>query len=326
MKKRIFGLIATGLFLTLAAAAPARATPRTNGFWINGPWTNGFWTGGTWYASTASDGYLLGSASLAGGVVDGVVVAGLTKEGRPVRAGLAGSELEGYVDEPGCPGVGTADEPCVLNAGGGYEQYHRGGWFVGARIDVSVVPYVDDAALVCSGLGRHSIAPSEARPPLAVPVRIAAYHADSATYDLVIDDDDPKGAVQPVCGTFSDASGEHLVPAVALEGAWNPFFDLTTGGAQIASGPDRVTFACTNAVLGECAMNGYRPWQPPRWARSPVSGNVEWMDPRALHQACTRMLRADYCGTGESFTIAGTQLDVGDRFGKQTLSAPRSSQ
>jgi hypothetical protein len=34
-----------------------------------------------------------------------------------------------------------------------------------------------------------------------------------------------------------------------------------------------------------------------------------------LHEACTRALRADYCGDGTSFTADGTTISVADVFG-----------
>jgi hypothetical protein len=34
-----------------------------------------------------------------------------------------------------------------------------------------------------------------------------------------------------------------------------------------------------------------------------------------LHQACTRMARADYCGNGQSHTHENTAIDFYDRFG-----------
>jgi hypothetical protein len=56
------------------------------------------------------------------------------------------------------------------------------------------------------------------------------------------------------------------------------------------------TFACTVGVIAKCVAWGYRPW----------SGHTE------LHQTCTRMARADYCGNGVPHTENGTWIDLYD--------------
>jgi hypothetical protein len=60
-----------------------------------------------------------------------------------------------------------------------------------------------------------------------------------------------------------------------------------------------VSFSCMNGALAKCAAWGYAPWS--------VGADV--------HQACTRLVRADYCGTGISYTKNGTLIDVYDARG-----------
>ena len=57
-----------------------------------------------------------------------------------------------------------------------------------------------------------------------------------------------------------------------------------------------VTFSCLSGVIAKCVRWGYAPWSAGA----------------ALHQTCTRMARADYCGTGVSYTMDGTAIDVFD--------------
>jgi hypothetical protein len=64
-----------------------------------------------------------------------------------------------------------------------------------------------------------------------------------------------------------------------------------------------VTLACTDGVIAKCAFWGYAPW---------IVGEP-------LHQACTRMARADYCGDGMPWTRNGTFIDVTDPQGIQAL-------
>ena len=61
------------------------------------------------------------------------------------------------------------------------------------------------------------------------------------------------------------------------------------------------TFGCTTGVIAKCYRWGYRPW---------VTGRGDLV---AMHQTCTRMARADYCGIGVPHTRNGTEINVWDR-------------
>ncbi len=90
-----------------------------------------------------------------------------------------------------------------------------------------------------------------------------------------------------------------LRKALVLSGHWD------ASGRHHAS--DQLTFSCTSGVLGKCVRWGYKPWK-----------DAPGQPMRALHQACTRMTRADYCGDGRSHTREGTPINVYDAFGIQT--------
>ena len=66
-----------------------------------------------------------------------------------------------------------------------------------------------------------------------------------------------------------------------------------------------VTYSCTTGVIAKCARWGYEPW-------------IVGAD---LHQTCTRMARADYCGDGIPHTQNGTLIDVYDAEGIQIPAA-----
>jgi hypothetical protein len=70
---------------------------------------------------------------------------------------------------------------------------------------------------------------------------------------------------------------------------------------SVASGVD-TSFSCTTGVIAKCVAWGYRPW---------TQGE-------AIHEACTRMARADYCGDGVPHTENGTMIDMYDVRGIQT--------
>jgi hypothetical protein len=85
--------------------------------------------------------------------------------------------------------------------------------------------------------------------------------------------------------------------AMAMDGVW----DETGARHDVAR---KLTFACETGAISKCARWGYKPW-------------ASW-DDRSLadsHQACTRMLRADYCGNGKSHTSEGTMIDYYDPLG-----------
>jgi ADYC domain len=93
------------------------------------------------------------------------------------------------------------------------------------------------------------------------------------------------------------------LPAMPLEGVWNHDFGAADGGAHTADST-RFTFACTRvATLAKCVADGYLPWVPQL---------------APYHQACVRMLRADYCGNGVSYTTTGRLVNLYDGLGVQT--------
>lgn len=73
-----------------------------------------------------------------------------------------------------------------------------------------------------------------------------------------------------------------------------------TGAHEIDS--DELTFACANGVIAKCVDWGYAPWS--------VGADV--------HQGCTRLARADYCGDGRPWTLDGTAVDIYDEIGVRT--------
>lgn len=82
---------------------------------------------------------------------------------------------------------------------------------------------------------------------------------------------------------------------VFVEGAWNE-----TGA--FVDEPDALTYACMSGVIAKCVNWGYAPWDV----------GTE------MHQTCTRLARADYCGDGNSWTLNGTIIDIYDTHGIQT--------
>ncbi len=84
----------------------------------------------------------------------------------------------------------------------------------------------------------------------------------------------------------------------ALSGEWD-------ANGRYRPQADEVTLVCASSAIGKCLRMGYRLW-----------GEAADGTPNHLyHQACTRAVRADYCGDGTSYTRDGTPLRLGDRIG-----------
>lgn len=102
----------------------------------------------------------------------------------------------------------------------------------------------------------------------------------------------------PIC---EDASGAR--PAIPLNGIWDHRQGVAGGGAHIADAR-KFTFACDGiGALGKCVGLGYQPWQSTSLANH--------------HQACVRLLRADFCGDGTPYTQNGNLVNLYDGIGLQ---------
>jgi len=113
----------------------------------------------------------------------------------------------------------------------------------------------------------------------------------------------------PLCGV--DELGEP-VAAIALDGRWDFTEGTETGGSHIDD-ESAFTLACRGYVLAKCVEAGYKPWKK---AMVCTQGEgCQMTNIEALHQACTRMLRADYCGDGTSHTVDATPVNFYDDFG-----------
>jgi hypothetical protein len=110
--------------------------------------------------------------------------------------------------------------------------------------------------------------------------------------------DPATGAWANLCAP--DADG--LAMGFPLSGVWTP-----TGEHR----PSEQAFSltCTSGALGKCVRLGYKPWQ--------AAADGTPLGP--YHQACVRMIRADYCGDGAGHTRDGTPINIADRLGLQVF-------
>ncbi|MFP2933421.1 ADYC domain-containing protein [Pyxidicoccus sp. 3LG] len=207
--------------------------------------------------------------------------------------GLNGSELGGLlvsVDFAGVRSSGTADDPMssVWLQGSVFHGYNggvevSGQDFLGARF----IGNLDNGATV-------ELRVDDIQPGTDADEDVWVYRV---SYQ-----DTSDGSWKPACAA---ADGSAL-GAIAVGGSWNYKEGVAGGGARLDN-PRVFTFACEGAAIAKCVRFGYRPWGTTADGRS-LSDH---------HQACTRMVRADFCGDGTSYTQDGNWVNLFDNVGVQ---------
>ncbi len=104
------------------------------------------------------------------------------------------------------------------------------------------------------------------------------------------------GKWEPLCNIGPDG---HAM-AVPMPGYW------TQDGVYRALNDGKFSLSCTSGAHVKCLRLGYAPW-----ATGPDGESLT-----AYHQACTRMMRADYCGDGRAHTLPGQMVMIYDRRGR----------
>ena len=89
--------------------------------------------------------------------------------------------------------------------------------------------------------------------------------------------------------------------AFPLRGQWD------ANGRRISN--EGFTLTCATGAQGKCVRFGYKPWKT-------LPNGVSLAD---YHQACVRLVRADYCGT-RGTTRDGMLIDIYDKIGISTIS------
>jgi hypothetical protein len=117
-------------------------------------------------------------------------------------------------------------------------------------------------------------------------------------------------AYEPLCAS-SEGTAALAIP---LAGSWNESGGTTTGGSHVEDA-SVFTFACEGYALAKCVDFGYAPWRTATECLSPNQCASRSL--AQYHQACTRLLRADYCGDGTPTTRDGTEVDLWDALGIQ---------
>ena len=127
--------------------------------------------------------------------------------------------------------------------------------------------------------------------------------------------------------------------ATALGGQWDYHEGVVGNGSKVIEqgNPDydtKITFACTTGAIGKCVEKlNYKPWDTAQECRVQCLGGGRLGLPvckrtctttgtrELMHEACVRMIRADYCGDGVSHTVDGISIDVWDNASINTMTS-----
>lgn len=95
------------------------------------------------------------------------------------------------------------------------------------------------------------------------------------------------------------------VSAIPVAGRWDYRQGVLGGGSKLDD-PSTFTFACEGSAITKCIHLGYKPW-----------ATVNGTSLAGHHQTCTRLIRADFCGDGTSYTVDGQWVNLYDGVGLQ---------
>jgi hypothetical protein len=94
-----------------------------------------------------------------------------------------------------------------------------------------------------------------------------------------------------------DAAGV-AIRTIPVSGRYNYGEGVPGGGSHIDD-PTTFTLSCrTKGAIAKCVEIGYKPWVSTKMAD--------------YHQACTRLIRADFCGDGTPYTTNGNPVNIWD--------------
>jgi hypothetical protein len=118
-------------------------------------------------------------------------------------------------------------------------------------------------------------------------VRVDPDDSEVTLHDLSVRDG-ATGEWKPYC--VPDERG--VAGGLFLSGSWD------ARGTHLRD--DQFSATCTSGAIGKCVRHGYKPW------KTAPDGRPMW----DYHQACTRLIRADYCGDGRSHTREGVRIEI----------------
>lgn len=128
--------------------------------------------------------------------------------------------------------------------------------------------------------------------------RIDAVRQDPADPEVTLYDLSTRDPVTSQWQPYRMPDSRGTAGALFLSGYWDAQGTHHRG--------DKFSVSCASGAIGKCVRAGYKPW------KMAADGRSMW----DYHQACTRLIRADYCGDGVSRTHDGVEIEIIDRLGQ----------
>ena len=184
----------------------------------------------------------------------------------------------------------------------------NGGSYDGTLVQSTEGAQLEDGVSGFNLIGAFLAAELEGATPVELQIEDVSLgtgaNADLLYYRVSVERDGATPA--PLCPPRADGSPRR---AVAVPGVWDTR-DGVFGGGGWSQPEGKFTFACEDSSIAKCVEMGYRP---------NVLGALGLPTPML---ACVRMLRADYCGDGHSWTTNGRMIEVWDGLGINTRTEP----
>jgi hypothetical protein len=258
----------------------------TNGSNLNGSNLNGSNLNGSNLNGSNLNGSNLNGSNLNGSNLNGSDLAGML-----VSVDFAGAWLGGQVQTTWLGQQAVAQQPALEGVWLEGSTFH--GWYDGQPI--SGQDFVQAHFLGNLGDG------SQVELRVEGMTQGVGANADVWTYQVSYFAP-ADGQWHPIC---RNASGQPAA-AIAVQGSWDYRQGLPGVGGRKYEDPSVFTFACEGAAIAKCIHFGYKPW-----------ASVGGVSLAEHHQACTRLIRADYCGDGTSHTVNGQWVNLYDAVGVQ---------
>jgi hypothetical protein len=129
-------------------------------------------------------------------------------------------------------------------------------------------------------------------------IRIEAVEQDPSDPDVFLHTLSIRDATTGAWTNLCEPDADGRTVAFPLAGTW------TDADGHIPD-DNRFSLICSGGAIGKCVRWGYKPW-----LKAPDGESLA-----DYHQACVRMVRADYGGDGVGHTRDGVPIDVYDRLG-----------
>ena len=217
----------------------------------------------------------------------------------------------------GSSGTGVEGLTLTTTNFGAAQTPVTGLWLTGSELNATIGGQNVRGAGVVGMEFHYSYLPSGTTTAIPFTVKISSAELDPTAeglagkandvwmYNLEWKEDNltPPGTWKSFCITETGQPDQSLM----ISNRW----DMVTGNR--IDQPTFISFACRDYALAKCARMGYRPWA--KATSCSGSGSKRTCTDIALtdhHQSCTRMMRADYCGNGKSYTVNGTLIDIYD--------------